>query len=83
MATGTLIFLIIGAVGVGVLALSLLGTELFHAIGGDVDGPVSVEVVAGFTGAFGFGGAIVNELLGAGTPGLVAAAAGGGALAAV
>ncbi|MFI9527076.1 hypothetical protein [Micromonospora rosaria] len=83
VATGTLIFLIIGAVGVVVLALALLGTELFDALGGDVDGPVSVEVVAGFTGAFGFGGAIVNELLGAGSPTLIAAAAGGGAVAAI
>ncbi|MFD0786873.1 hypothetical protein ACFQZ8_23490, partial [Micromonospora azadirachtae] len=64
MATGTLTFLIIGGAGVGVLALALLGTELLHFGGADVDGPVSLETVAGFAGAFGFGAAIVNELIG-------------------
>jgi membrane protein implicated in regulation of membrane protease activity len=83
VATGTLIFLIIGAAGVVVLALALLGTELFHFLGGDIDGPFSVEVVAGFTGAFGFGAAIVNELVGAGSPGMIALAAVGGLVAAV
>ncbi|SCG60397.1 hypothetical protein [Micromonospora coxensis] len=83
VATGTFIFLIIGGAGVAVLALSLLGTELFHFGHADVDGPVSVEAVAGFLGAFGFGAAIVNELLGGRTAGTVAVAAAGGALAAV
>ncbi|MFF3857074.1 hypothetical protein [Micromonospora sp. NPDC002575] len=83
VATGTLIFLIIGGAGVGVLALALLGTELFHFSHPGVDGPVSLEAVAGFAGAFGFGAAIVNELLGARTPGMVAAAVAGGAVAAV
>ncbi|KWV31330.1 hypothetical protein AWV63_18215 [Micromonospora rifamycinica] len=83
VATGTLIFLIIGGVGVGVLALALLGGEILHFGHPDIDGPVSVEAVAGFLGAFGFGAAIVNELLGGGTPGMIAAAVGGGALAAV
>ncbi|SCG47957.1 hypothetical protein [Micromonospora halophytica] len=83
VATGTLIFLIIGGAGVAVLALSLLGAELFHFGHADVDGPVSVEAVAGFLGAFGFGAAIVNELLGGRTAGMVAAAVAGGALAAV
>ncbi|MGY4911029.1 hypothetical protein [Micromonospora aurantiaca (nom. illeg.)] len=83
MATGTLIFLIIGGVGVGVLTLALLGSGVLHLGQPDVDGPVSLEAAAGFTGAFGFGGAIVNELLGGRTPGMIAAAVAGGALAAV
>ncbi|MEH0938979.1 hypothetical protein [Micromonospora psammae] len=83
VATGTLIFLIIGGAGVAVMALALLGTELLHLGHLDVDGPVSVEAVAGFLGAFGFGAAIVNELLGGRTPGMVAAAVAGGAVAAV
>ncbi|MET7748075.1 hypothetical protein [Micromonospora sp. NPDC005367] len=83
MATGTLTFLIIGGAGVGVLALALLGTELLHFGGADVDGPVSLETVAGFAGAFGFGAAIVNELVGGRTTGAVASATIGGALAAV
>ncbi|KAB1907180.1 NfeD family protein [Micromonospora tulbaghiae] len=83
MATGTLIFLIIGGVGVGVLTLALLGSGVLHLGQPDVDGPVSLEAAAGFTGAFGFGGAIVNELLGGRTPGMIAAAVAAGALAAV
>ncbi|TYC01866.1 hypothetical protein FXF53_10835 [Micromonospora sp. WP24] len=83
VATGTFIFLIIGGAGLGVLALALLGTELLHFGGVDVDGPISIESVAGFAGAFGFGAAIVNELVGGRTTGAVAAAAAGGALAAL
>ncbi|WBC11122.1 NfeD family protein [Micromonospora sp. CA-248089] len=83
MAPGTLIFLIIGGIGVGVLTLALLGSGVLHFGQPDVDGPVSLEAAAGFTGAFGFGGAIVNELLGGRTPGMIAAAVAGGALAAV
>jgi membrane protein implicated in regulation of membrane protease activity len=83
VATGTLIFLIIGGAGVGVLALALVGSGLLQFGHPDVDGPVSLEAVAGFTGAFGFGAAIVNELLGGRTPGMIAAAVAGGALAAV
>ncbi|MEH0822072.1 MULTISPECIES: hypothetical protein [unclassified Micromonospora] len=81
VATGTFIFLIIGGAGVAVLALSLLGAELLHFA--DIDGPVSVEAVGGFLGAFGFGAAIVNELVGGRTPGMIAAAVAGGAVAAV
>ncbi|MFE9956337.1 hypothetical protein [Micromonospora sp. NPDC005299] len=83
VATGTFIFLIIGGVGVGVLTLALLGSGVLHLGHPDVDGPVSLEAVAGFVGAFGFGAAIVNELLGGRTPGMIAAAAAGGVLAAV
>ncbi|SCF43446.1 hypothetical protein GA0070564_109109 [Micromonospora mirobrigensis] len=83
VATGTLIFLVIGGAGVAVLALGLLGTGLLHLGSPDVDGPVSLETVAGFVGAFGFGAAIVNELLGGRTPGMLAVAVAGGAFAAV
>jgi membrane protein implicated in regulation of membrane protease activity len=83
MDTATVVFLIIGGVGVVVLALGLLGAELLHFGHPDVDGPVSLEAVAGFVGAFGFAGAIASELLDARTPGAVAAAAGVGAIAAL
>lgn len=83
VATGTIIFLIIGGAGVAVLALALVGAGLLHIGHPDVDGPVSLEAVAGFTGAFGFGTAIVNELLGGRTPGMIIAAVAGGAVAAV
>jgi membrane protein implicated in regulation of membrane protease activity len=50
-------FLVIGGVGVLVLALSVLIGDLFHFGHPDVAGPVSVPAVAGFIGAFGFAGA--------------------------
>lgn len=77
MATATVIFLVLGGVGVAVLALALLGGELLAFLHVGADGPVSLEVVAGFFGAFGFAGAIAVELIGAPGPaaavGLVAA----------
>ncbi|MGK5683451.1 hypothetical protein [Actinoplanes sp. URMC 104] len=77
MATATVVFLVLGAAGVAVLALALLGGELLSVLHLG-DGPVSLEVVAGFLGAFGFAGAIAMELLGA-----PAGAAGIGLVAAV
>jgi len=58
METATVVFLIIGGLGVLVLALSLLGVELF-----DLDGFVSLEVVAAMMSTFGFGAAIASSLL--------------------
>ncbi|MBF9130040.1 hypothetical protein I0C86_14115 [Plantactinospora sp. S1510] len=83
VATGTLIFLIIGASGVALLLLALLGTELAHIGNPDIDGPVSLEAIAGFAAVLGFGGAIACELLDARSFGQLAAAGGIGALAAV
>lgn len=68
MTSSTVAFLIVGGIGVAILALGLLGSELLSFGHVDVDGPVSVEVVAGFVGAFGFVAAIACELLGATTP---------------
>lgn len=83
MGTVTAVFLVVGACGIGLLALSLLGGELLHVLHlGDAsgDGPFSLPTIAGFIGAFGFGGAIAAEL----TPGtqLDLAAAGGVGIAA-
>jgi membrane protein implicated in regulation of membrane protease activity len=65
MTTVTLVFVLIGAVGVALLAVSLLFGD---AIGADgVDGPWSLPSVAGFVGAFGFGGALAAALTGTGT----------------
>jgi membrane protein implicated in regulation of membrane protease activity len=83
VATGTLIFLIIGGVGIAVLVLALLGTELVHIGNPDVEGPISLEAIAGFIGVLGFGGAIASELLNARTPGMLAVAAALGAVAAL
>jgi membrane protein implicated in regulation of membrane protease activity len=79
----TLIFLVIGAVGAVVLGLALLGAGILHVAHVDLGGPASVESIAGFLGAFGFGGAIASELLHARTPLGIAAAAGAGLAAAV
>jgi membrane protein implicated in regulation of membrane protease activity len=81
--TATVVFLVIGGVAVAVLALALVGGELLHFGHPEAGGAVSTEVAAGFVGAFGFAGAAAAELLGARTPGMMAAAAAIGALAAV
>lgn len=76
------LFLIVGGIGVLVLALSLLVGDLFHF---DLDHPdaggvFSLPAVAGFIGAFGFGAAIVSSL---GVPGGTVVAVVGGVAAAV
>lgn len=58
----TVVFLIIGGVGVLVLALALFGHDFLSMDHPDGAGPWSVEVLAGFAGAFGFVGAIAAEL---------------------
>ncbi|WP_238009596.1 NfeD family protein [Dactylosporangium sp. AC04546] len=52
-------FLVIGGVGIVVLALSLLIGDVFHLGHPDAAGPFSIPAVAGFIGAFGFSAAIV------------------------
>ena len=83
MSTATVVFLVIGGAGLALLALGLLGAEILNFGQPDVDGPVSMEAIAGFVGAFGFGAAITSELLSARTPGAVVAAAGAGLVAAL
>jgi hypothetical protein len=76
-------FLVIGAVGVVVLAVSLLLGDLLGLGHGDVDGPFSVPAVAGFVGAFGFVGLILAALVPGGTGAEAGVGAAGGLLAAV
>ena len=57
-------FLIIGGIGVAVLALSVVMGDLFHFGHPDAAGPFSVPAVAGFIGAFGFAGAAVGAVTG-------------------
>ena len=57
-------FLVIGGVGLAVLALSVLVGDLFHFGHPDVAGPFSLPAVAGFIGAFGFGAAAVGAVTG-------------------
>lgn len=57
-------FLIIGGVGIVVLALSVLVGDLFHFGHPDAAGPFSLPAVAGFIGAFGFIGAAAAVVTG-------------------
>ncbi|MBB5872109.1 membrane protein implicated in regulation of membrane protease activity [Allocatelliglobosispora scoriae] len=61
MNTGTWLFLAIGAVGVVIAAIAVLGGDLFD-LG---DGFVNTEVISALVGGFGFGAAAANELVGA------------------
>ena len=62
----TVTFLVIGGLGVLVLAASLLIGDIVHFGHPDADGPFSLPAIAGFIGAFGFGGAIASALTGGG-----------------
>jgi membrane protein implicated in regulation of membrane protease activity len=62
----TITFLIIGAIGVSLLAISLFFADVLHFGHPEVDGPISVPAVAAFVGAFGFGGAVVAAIGGDG-----------------
>ena len=79
----TITFLVIGAIGVLVLAVSLLFGELLQIGHADADGPFSVPAMAAFAGALGFAGAIVAALVPGGTAGEALAGGGAGLVAAV
>jgi membrane protein implicated in regulation of membrane protease activity len=67
MSAVTITFLLIGGLGVVLLAVSLLLGDLIPGLdipGLDADGAVSLPSIAGFVGAFGFGGAAVAALTG-------------------
>ena len=72
------VFLVVGALGLGVLLLSLVVGEIGDL--GDADGPFSVPAMAALLGGVGFGGAAAAALLPDGLPdagrGLLALAAG-------
>jgi membrane protein implicated in regulation of membrane protease activity len=69
MLTGTLVFLVIGAIGVAVLALGLIGGHLLGLLSAGFDAAVSTETIAGFLGVFGFGAAVTSSAIGANGPG--------------
>jgi membrane protein implicated in regulation of membrane protease activity len=58
-------FLVIGAIGAGVLVLSLLVGEIGGAldVDADADGPFSVPAIAALVGGVGFGGAAAVAVL--------------------
>lgn len=64
MGAATAVFLVLGGVGIVVLAVSLFFGELLHLGHVDVDGLFSVPAMAGFVGALGFAGAIGSSLAG-------------------
>ena len=79
--------LLVGAVGVGLLLLSLLFGDFFDGMFDGLDleggGLLSTEVIGAFLGAFGFGGAVLQSTQGGDLPvalagGLVAGVAGAG-----
>lgn len=78
MSTATVLFLILGGLGVLLLTLSLLGVELL-----DLDGFVPLEVVAAMLGTFGFAAAIASSLLGGSPTAALVGATGVGAVASV
>lgn len=60
----TLTFLVIGAIGVALLALALIVGDVLHlALHADADGPFSLPAVAAFFGSAGFFGAIPASLM--------------------
>ncbi len=60
------VLLVVGALGLGVLLLSLLAGEVGDL--GDADGPFSVPALAALAGGVGFGGAAAAALLPDGLP---------------
>jgi hypothetical protein len=58
----TITFLLLGGLGVVLLALAMFAGDLVPF--GDGDGPLSMPSIAGFVGAFGFAGAAVASLTG-------------------
>ncbi|MCP2326098.1 membrane protein implicated in regulation of membrane protease activity [Hamadaea flava] len=79
MGWTTVLFIIVGAVGLGLLALSMLGGELFDFDG--ADSVLSIEVVAAVLAGFGFTAAFISALPGVDLPLALVAAL--GAIAAV
>jgi membrane protein implicated in regulation of membrane protease activity len=69
MTAATLLFLVIGGVGVLLLALGLLGVELFG-----LDGLVPIETVAAAMATFGFAAGIASSALGTGAAATLGAA---------
>ncbi|MCO1657882.1 hypothetical protein [Pseudonocardia humida] len=81
--TGTVVFLVVGGIGVVILALGLLGSQLAGIFSAEFDGTVTTEAVAGFLGVFGFGAAVTSILVGADSPGALALSGGVGVAAAI
>lgn len=66
MTAASVTFLVIGGVGIALLAVSLFLGDVLHVGHPDADGPFSLPAIAAFVGAFGFGALIASSLLGSG-----------------
>jgi membrane protein implicated in regulation of membrane protease activity len=70
----TITFLLIGCLGLALLVGALFFGDALGFGGADgVDGPLSMPSIAGFVGAFGFGGAIAASLTGGGALAVIVA----------
>jgi membrane-bound ClpP family serine protease len=78
LGAATVLFLVIGGLGILILVLSLLGVEIF-----DIDGFVPLEAIAGALAMFGFAAAIASAALDARSAPALLASAGIGVAAAI
>jgi membrane-bound ClpP family serine protease len=78
VSAATVLFLVIGGLGILVLALGLLGVEIF-----DFDGFVPLEAIAGGMAMFGFAAAIASSAMDARTAPALLASVGIGVAAAI
>ena len=81
MNDASVVIHVIGGIGIALLAASLFLGDVQHFGHPDMDGPFSLPSVAGFIGAFGFGGAIAAGLTGGGAISVVVAVVAGIAVA--
>lgn len=81
MNAASVVFLVIGGIGIALLAASLFLGDVLHFGHPDMDGPFSLPSLAGFVGAFGFGGAIAAGLTGGGAISVIVAVVAGIAVA--
>ena len=68
----SVVFLVVGGIGIAALAVSLLVGDLVQLGHPDAGGPFSLPSVAAFVGAFGFGGALAASVIGSGVVAMVA-----------
>lgn len=76
MGLATIIFIVIGVIGLGLLALAMLGGELLDGFDLGADSILSIEVVAAVLAGFGFTAAFASALPGVDLPVAVTAVSG-------
>ncbi|NUT31477.1 MAG: hypothetical protein HOV79_00230 [Hamadaea sp.] len=73
MGLATIIFIVVGVIGLGLLALAMLGGEILDGFDLGADSILSVEVLAAVLAGFGFTAAFASALPGVDLPVAVAA----------